>query len=63
MEKHVPMRRCVGCMQSKPKSELVKVNPDQPGKGIYVCNNENCIAKAMKKNKLPEDFKLLIGRI
>jgi len=58
MDKFVPMRRCIGCMQSKPKPELVKINPQEPGKGQYICNNEKCIAIAIKKKRLPRDFKL-----
>ena len=57
-EKHVPMRRCIACMQSRPKAELIKVNPDEGGKGRYICNDEKCLALAIKKKRLPEDFKL-----
>lgn len=28
-EKRIPMRRCVGCYQSKPKSELIRVVKDK----------------------------------
>jgi len=58
MSGHIPMRRCIGCMQSKPKPELKKVNPDQPGKGMYICFNEKCVAMAIKKKRLPADYKL-----
>ena len=52
MSEFVPMRRCIACMQSKPKSELIKINPNMPGKGMYVCNDEKCIALAIKKRKI-----------
>lgn len=58
MSAFVPMRRCIACMQSKPKSELIKLNPGEPGKGKYICNNEKCVALAIKKKRLPADFKL-----
>lgn len=52
MDKYVPMRRCIVCMQSKPKSELIKLNPYEPGKGRYICDNEKCIELAIKKKKI-----------
>ncbi len=54
----VPMRRCIACMQSKPKSDLVKINPGERGKGKYICKSEECVALAIKKKRLPDDFKL-----
>jgi hypothetical protein len=57
-EKHVPMRRCIACMQSKPKAELIKVNPNEPGRGRYLCRSEECLALAIKKKRLPKDFEL-----
>ena len=68
-EKKVPMRRCVGCMQSKPKASLIRIvdGPEGPRKdidgkaqqrGYYLCSSESCLAKAIKKKKLPKDFVL-----
>lgn len=54
------MRRCIGCMESIPKKELVRfvaVN-DEPqidvtgkanGRGVYLCRKEDCFDKAIKK--------------
>ena len=62
MNKKVPMRRCVGCGQSKPKQELVRIVVSEDGavidptgrangRGIYVCKgSDQCIALAKKKN-------------
>ena len=47
-EKKLPMRRCIGCMQSKPKEELIRILPT--GRGAYVCKDEKCLEKALKKN-------------
>ena len=55
--KKVPMRRCVGCMESKPKKELIRiagyegeVSLDPTGKakgrGAYLCPNRQCLEKA-----------------
>ncbi len=62
--KKIPMRRCVGCMESKPKKELIRVvnNKDNEffldptgkanGRGVYLCNKSECLNKAMKKNAI-----------
>ena len=31
MLKKIPMRRCLGCMESKPKKELVRIVKEQDG--------------------------------
>ncbi|MDR3072235.1 MAG: YlxR family protein [Clostridiales Family XIII bacterium] len=57
------MRRCVGCMESKPKSELIRITeknglpvPDPTGKdngrGVYLCNDEACFEKAKKRKSI-----------
>ena len=62
-----PMRRCTGCMESKPKNELLRiacyegvVSVDPTGKakgrGIYICPSEECLAKAKKKKALQRSF-------
>jgi len=59
-EKKIPMRRCVGCMESKPKKELIRiagyegqVSIDPTGKakgrGVYLCPSGECLAKAVKR--------------
>lgn len=61
--KKIPMRRCVGCMESKPKGELIRivsfenqVNIDLKGKangrGIYLCKDKTCFEKARKKRAI-----------
>ena len=63
MEKRVPLRKCLGCMSSFPKKDLVRVvkTPEgevildlsgkKSGRGAYICNDKECIAK-LKKQKL-----------
>lgn len=54
-EKHIPLRMCAICRESKPKSELSRYvrtgkgqphipDPDKnkPGRGIYLCHREEC---------------------
>ncbi len=58
-EKHIPMRMCIGCGVSRPKAELIKINKDDRGKGVYLCkDSDDCLARAIKKKRLPKDFKL-----
>lgn len=61
--KKIPMRRCVGCMTSKPKNELVRIvayegevtldpSGKAKGRGVYVCPDGACIARAFKTKAL-----------
>ncbi|MEE1038701.1 MAG: YlxR family protein [Eubacterium sp.] len=58
--KKVPMRRCVGCNTSKPKAELIRMSKYQDvvyidvegkanGRGVYLCKDEGCLKKAVKR--------------
>ena len=58
--KHVPMRKCVGCRQLKPKSEMIRIvkSPEdvlsmdvvgkKSGRGAYVCKDPHCLSQAVK---------------
>ena len=61
IQKKVPMRKCIGCMESKPKKELIRIiaGEDGPvldpggkanGRGAYLCADPKCLARAVKKN-------------
>ena len=62
--KKIPLRMCVGCRESKPKRELIRVvrAPDgavsmdpvgkKPGRGAYVCRRESCLSRAIKQKQL-----------
>lgn len=67
--KEVPMRRCVGCMESKPKGELIRIaaydgqiaidrTGRANGRGVYVCPNEECVKKAQKRNSFKRGFRM-----
>ncbi len=62
------LRRCVGCMESKEKKDLVRIVAGEDGicldrsgkangRGAYVCPNEECIRKAVKNKGLQRSFK------
>ncbi len=60
----IPMRRCVGCMESKPKRELIRIvytgegqlivdsTGKVNGRGVYLCPKADCIANARKRNAI-----------
>ena len=60
----IPMRRCVGCMEQRPKRELIRVvrSPEgeisldttgkKSGRGAYLCPDPACLAKARKARRL-----------
>ena len=63
-------RKCVGCGVIKPREDMIKitkehqsgeivVNPDSLtfGRSAYLCYNQNCIEKALKKNRLNKVLK------
>ena len=66
--KKIPMRMCVGCRESKPKRELIRVvrAPDgtvsmdpggkKPGRGAYVCPDPECLKRARKARALERAF-------
>lgn len=66
--KKIPMRRCVGCMESKPKKELIRIvcnkegeiRIDETGKaqgrGVYLCLNSDCFALAKKKKAIARNL-------
>lgn len=70
--KEVPMRRCVGCMASKPKADLLRVAAYEgvvtldetgraKGRGVYVCPSQECVKKAQKRNALKRGFRMEIS--
>lgn len=68
MQKKVPLRRCLGCMEMKPKKELVRVVKNKsgeisldltgkaPGRGAYICKSVECFAKARKAKRFEREF-------
>lgn len=70
--KKVPMRLCLGCRESKPKRELVRIvrSPEgefsvdstgkSPGRGAYICPREECFQKALKTKALERTFQTKI---
>lgn len=71
--KKIPMRRCVGCLESKPKRELIRIAADKdghvsidptgkaPGRGVYLCPKQECFALARKKKAIKRSLEIEIS--
>ena len=69
---NIPLRRCNGCGESKPKKELVRVvragdgtvsldlTGKKPGRGAYVCPSAACLAKARKAGRIARALEVSI---
>ena len=70
--KKIPMRRCVGCNEHKPKAELLRVVRDpeggisldfrgkKSGRGAYICRDVKCLRKARKSHRIDKDLECTI---
>ena len=70
--KKVPIRTCIGCNEAKPKRELIRVVKTAEGdvsidftgrangRGAYICNNVECLEKAVKTRRLSRAFSMQI---
>ena len=68
----IPLRRCVGCGESFPKKELIRVVRDpegnialdftgkMSGRGAYVCKRTACFAKARKAKRFQNNLEVAI---
>ncbi|SHK73305.1 hypothetical protein SAMN05216582_1157 [Selenomonas ruminantium] len=70
----IPQRMCLGCQESKPKRELIRIvrSPEgefsvdttgkKPGRGAYICPKVDCFAAARKSKGLERSFKSPIDK-
>ena len=71
--KKIPLRMCTGCMEMKPKKELIRVvkSPEgdvsvdltgkKSGRGAYVCKNAQCFEKSFKTKRLSRNLDIAIS--
>lgn len=71
--KKIPLRMCTGCMEMKPKKELIRVvkSPEEEvsvdltgkksGRGAYICKNAQCFEKAFKTKRLSRNLDIAIS--
>src|SRR5437879_12861524 len=71
--KHVPLRTCISCRDTKPKRELLRVvrTPDghvvidatrkKSGRGAYICARLSCWETAVEKKRLEQEFEISLS--
>ncbi|SKA76480.1 hypothetical protein SAMN05428976_102295 [Clostridium sp. USBA 49] len=71
--KKVPQRMCTGCMEMKPKKELIRIvrnkegevsidlTGKKPGRGAYICDNIECLTKAFKTKRLEKNLEVKVS--
>ncbi len=71
-QKKIPMRRCNGCNEQKPKNQLIRIvkSPEDEisldltgkasGRGAYICNDIECLRKARKSRRIDRTFEMTI---
>lgn len=68
----IPMRKCTGCGEMKSKKEMLRVlktaeglivldrTGKQNGRGAYLCQSSECLAKAFRNKGLERSLKCAI---
>ncbi len=71
-QKKIPMRKCVGCNESKSKKELVRIvrSPEgdisldttgkKSGRGAYICPSADCLKKAVKSKRIDKILEVTV---
>ncbi len=66
--KEIPKRTCIGCNEIKLKKELIRIVKNKEGqifidrtgkangRGAYICDNIECLEKAIKTKRLERTF-------
>ena len=70
--KKLPTRTCIGCGEQKSKKEFISIVKNKEGKifidktgklegrGAYICDNIECLNKAIKTRRLEKNFEMKI---
>ncbi len=70
--KKIPQRTCIGCKTKKEKKEFIRVVKNKenqiaidktgkmPGRGAYLCDDIQCLEKAIKSKALERAFEMKI---
>ena len=71
--KSIPQRTCIGCNTKKDKKNLIRIVKNKnneisvdkigkaEGRGAYICDNANCLEKAIKTKRLERVFEMKIS--
>ncbi|MBV8693861.1 MAG: YlxR family protein [Ktedonobacteraceae bacterium] len=72
-QKHIPLRSCVSCHETKSKRELLRIvrtvdghvlidaTGKKSGRGAYLCAKLSCWENAMKRKRLEQEFDISIS--
>lgn len=72
--KKIPLRKCTGCGEMKPKKELVRVlktTDDEividvtgrmNGRGAYICHSDECLKKAIKTKAIERSLGISVSQ-
>ena len=72
MGKALPIRMCLGCRESKPKNELIRIvrTPDErilldergkvSGRGAYICRSRSCFDRAFRSKAMERSLAVSI---
>lgn len=70
--KKLPTRTCIGCNRQKLKKDFIRIVKNAqgeikldktgklPGRGAYICNQPECLEKAIRSKKLERSFETKI---
>lgn len=70
--KNLPERTCIGCNEVKLKKDLIRIVKNKEGqifvdktgkangRGAYICDNIECLKKAIKTKRLERSFETQI---
>lgn len=70
--KTIPQRTCIGCNIKKDKKDFIRIVKDNQnniiidrtgkanGRGAYICDNIDCLEKAIKNKRIEKSFKMQI---
>ena len=73
--KSIPQRTCMGCNVKKNKKELIRIVKNKQGeisidktgkakgRGAYICDNVECLEKAIKSKRLERTFETKISDV
>ena len=72
--KKIPQRTCIGCREKKDKKDLIRIVKNKEGiitldrtgkangRGAYICDNIQCLEKAIKTKALERTFEMSISK-
>jgi len=70
--KSIPQRTCIGCNSKKDKKDFIRIVKDNQnnisidktgkanGRGAYICDDIQCLEKAIKNKRIEKSFKMNI---